>query len=693
MGIRKATVVSILKKDGVVSARCRSRQRLTGKKRGLVFADDQQINVVREFDEELPVVAVAKPYNYEEGSYKQYDHICEGDDDDEVYWWEEEEEILPWYEMEDETELRSYQWDDVTDKAHAKYRTSAMDGLVDVEMAWEEYEVADDDKYADDEHGGDDDGDGDDDSSTSSGSSSGSSSSSSSSSSASSYEDVTVSDDDDAYQLKGNTVQLDIAHLAAVKSEAEGDPNKASVVAANPIKSPVASSQTTPKAVAGKVSVPIVRGGKQSPTPAAAAPKSPATPTDGSKPSPARVRPKRTSRSNSFKSVKRDEDLDTSDKSQPSPGSTKASSTPLVSSPAPAPAPAKASRNPVRRVATTPARRPSADSKAIASDRRSSLDDSATDNMTDYSTKSENGTRATAPEKQGGKASPRSSIKAIRDLKEMKLAKKKKESTSAPAHASNIPTIATSIANDPAVKVVKKKKHHHKTKRHHSTESGKSNKSGSSKKEKGRRSSLTKNNNKEKEEVYKQSDAEYLNKYTWEKPDWTNENKLKQTKKGRAVRKGANLARPITMINRAMNDMADAKRMRNMSSFGKPEWTKKSSILKKTDTGEQLGTGANLARKITHIASDASRDGKLGWEKPDWAKKKPVKPTPQGQKVQKGQNLAKGITNDVEVKEKYQWEKPSWAKKGPKLKSTEKGQKLKDGDSLAKPITFPKGKK
>ena len=152
------------------------------------------------------------------------------------------------------------------------------------------------------------------------------------------------------------------------------------------------------------------------------------------------------------------------------------------------------------------------------------------------------------------------------------------------------------------------------------------------------------------------------------------------------VRRGANLARPITMINRAMNDMADAKRMRNMSSFGKPEWTKKSSILKKTDTGEQLGTGANLARKITHIASEA--DGKLGWEKPDWAKKKVIKSTPHGQKVQQGENLAVA----AEAKEKYQWEKPSWAKQGPQLKSTGKGQKLKEGDSLAKPITFPKGK-
>ena len=155
------------------------------------------------------------------------------------------------------------------------------------------------------------------------------------------------------------------------------------------------------------------------------------------------------------------------------------------------------------------------------------------------------------------------------------------------------------------------------------------------------------------------------------------------------MRKGANLAKPITMINRAKNDRADAK----LLSFGKPAWTKKTDILKKTDTGEQLGTGANLARKITHIASDPNAKKELGWEKPEWAKKKVVKSTPEGEKVQKGEYLSTGITNNQQAKEKYQWEKPSWATKGPKLKSTGRGQKLKDGDgNLAKPITFPKGK-
>jgi hypothetical protein len=94
-------------------------------------------------------------------------------------------------------------------------------------------------------------------------------------------------------------------------------------------------------------------------------------------------------------------------------------------------------------------------------------------------------------------------------------------------------------------------------------------------------------------------DPDAVKDYSWEKPDWSKENKLKQTKRGRMVRKGANLAKPITMINRALNDMMDAK----LLAWGKPEWAKKTEILKQTQLGNAVKAGGSLARKITHIES------------------------------------------------------------------------------------------
>jgi hypothetical protein len=71
--------------------------------------------------------------------------------------------------------------------------------------------------------------------------------------------------------------------------------------------------------------------------------------------------------------------------------------------------------------------------------------------------------------------------------------------------------------------------------------------------------------------------------------------------------------------------------------------------------------------------ADTNRDGSLGWEKPKWATKSPLK--------------NKGSVNvPISPEKKYEWEKPSWTQS--KLKST--GKDLRKGVDLQAPITHCK---
>lgn len=284
----------------------------------------------------------------------------------------------------------------------------------------------------------------------------------------------------------------------------------------------------------------------------------------------------------------------------------------------------------------------------------------------------------------------------------------KRESSNADLSAEAAAAVAASILGTPPVskqpvieEEPKKEKKATKSSSHHSRKSTGSkkssaegtkeaNKNGLKKKKKEKRDSDPSVKNKVKH-IKKQprpqgvDDPNAVKDYSWEKPDWSKENKLKQTKRGRLVRKGANLAKPITMINRALNDMMDAK----LLAWGKPEWAKKAEILKSTQLGNAVKQGGSLARKITHIASDPAYRKELGWEKPEWTEKRMVKETEKGRAVKKGECISKAITHirdDEEVTSKYAWEKPEWAKKK-MVRSTKEGEKVKKGEYLSTGIT------
>jgi len=715
---------SILKKEGAVKA---------GQKRGLVF--DKTIRYIKEFYDDLPVLNISQPHY--KGPSKASNDDDDDDDDDIVYWWEKDDDDDDgdgdgdaWYKRKKEWSVRGYQWDDVSDPQHAKYRTDAMDGLLDMAVEeWEEVSTSSDD----------DDDDDDDEESSSSGSGT-----------SDSYEEETVSDIDDEYQMKSDdVVQLDIAHLAAVQSEqekedaaqeeeepagAEPEPEPEPVVVSNQVDEPPVTPQSVPKPRA--VSSPTIDANATAA--ASLSPKSPATVSikseDSEKPSPARARPKRTSRSNSF--LKRD-----------------GAATPMLGTDSPIASPSagllKETNKPAKQV-ELPENPPLATASPPAQQKPKVVSPR----------------KEQPPSLQKETAEPHrkmENVEVVQSVASAPLLPKKSDENRETSKASSAHKHITRKSSNGSTDSQEKKEKAEKK---------------AAKKAKQRRTSNPSSTSPvhTRTNAYDDDDDDSLNKHEWEKPEWTKENKLKQTKTGRLVRKGHNLAKPITMINRVKNDMADAK----LLSFGKPSWTKnKQELLKATKAGEILGKGGdNLARKITHIASeinaacnddndddDNNNDNnnnnlsgndsklrsnnssntnlawekpewakkkvikttseseklksgaslskpithiakevaegvspeisKLAWEKPEWAKKKVVKSTEFGEKVQKGENISCKITNIKDEAEErgIGWQKPSWATDGPKLKSTPKGQKLKEGhDNLARPITFPKGK-
>jgi len=132
-----------------------------------------------------------------------------------------------------------------------------------------------------------------------------------------------------------------------------------------------------------------------------------------------------------------------------------------------------------------------------------------------------------------------------------------------------------------------------------------------------------------------------------------NQGALKKTQKGRAVRKGANLAKPVTHINRAMNDLMDKKLI-----WSKPEWAQKKSLLKKTEKGSDVKEGKTLEKNIT--AATSMDDPNIRWEKPEWAQKRVIKSTEKGESVLKGENLQRNSNDSPKLD--LAWEKPDWAK-------------------------------
>lgn len=191
--------------------------------------------------------------------------------------------------------------------------------------------------------------------------------------------------------------------------------------------------------------------------------------------------------------------------------------------------------------------------------------------------------------------------------------------------------------------------------------------------------------------------------YSWEKPTWTNQ-QLRSTGKGDDIRKGGNLAQPITDAAQLI-DQGKVK-------WEKPEWALQNS--EHDDTESDIGAKEELIRKIQDGSMNlpGSRNNKRRLKlsingsllaaggdivqpitkatiikKPSninyIANPKILRATPGGSKLWSGESLAGPVTQATTIK-KYDWEKPSWIK--PKLHATGVGEKLKSGQDVAEPI-------
>lgn len=215
--------------------------------------------------------------------------------------------------------------------------------------------------------------------------------------------------------------------------------------------------------------------------------------------------------------------------------------------------------------------------------------------------------------------------------------------------------------------------------------------------------------------------------FTWEKPKWTDA-KLKETGKGQDVRKGANLADPITFPKKKQQSNQEPE----MYEDDQGNFINKEELVRRIQEGDdaavafvprptyggryqrklrcsalgaQMRNGQDLAKPITRATVDRERDDinhlankdvlknrvktvrrTYSWDKPDWALKANLKHTDKGSAVKKGESVSAPITHIREVKKKgIEWEKPEWVKS--KLKGTSKGSTVKEGGSLQKPIT------
>lgn len=221
--------------------------------------------------------------------------------------------------------------------------------------------------------------------------------------------------------------------------------------------------------------------------------------------------------------------------------------------------------------------------------------------------------------------------------------------------------------------------------------------------------------------------------YTWEKPEWAGENnanKLKETGKGDDVRKGANLAGPITFPKQKKSDAAEQKSDVYEDAHGnvidKEELIRRiqegdtnvmafvplptyggrhQPKLKFSVQGQKMRSGMDLAKPITKATVDRKRDDinlvarpedhlkkhvevvkkEYGWQKPEWAKAAKLKSTSNGAAIKTGSKVEAPVTNIREIKKEYTWEKPDWTKK--RLSSTSAGNALKSGVDLQRPIT------
>ena len=112
---------------------------------------------------------------------------------------------------------------------------------------------------------------------------------------------------------------------------------------------------------------------------------------------------------------------------------------------------------------------------------------------------------------------------------------------------------------------------------------------------------------------------------SWKKPDWTTNTKLRSTGMADVVKKGGNLAAPITNLPHQMDD----------GPFSKPEWT---DVVKP----EERQLEENLAKPITTLPhTDGGND--LSFKKPDWTKNPVLKESGKGEALKQGKEIARPI--------------------------------------------------
>jgi hypothetical protein len=186
--------------------------------------------------------------------------------------------------------------------------------------------------------------------------------------------------------------------------------------------------------------------------------------------------------------------------------------------------------------------------------------------------------------------------------------------------------------------------------------------------------------------------------YSWEKPTWANSQQLRSTGKGDEIRKGANLAQPITNAKQLIE--------KGKVKWEKPEWAlpdpdvdakeelikqiqeggmnlpgtlNRGRRLKLSINGNILAQGGDIVQPITKatIIKKSSNVNNI-------ANPKILRATPRGIHLWHGEDLAEPVTMATTTK-KYQWEKPSWVIKQ-NLNSTGVREKLKAGQDVAAPI-------
>lgn len=179
--------------------------------------------------------------------------------------------------------------------------------------------------------------------------------------------------------------------------------------------------------------------------------------------------------------------------------------------------------------------------------------------------------------------------------------------------------------------------------------------------------------------------------YTWEKPDWT-KTQLRSTGKGDEVRKGGNLANPITFPKKkpANAELAEEeeyeqinkeelmRRLRNgdagaaASMIPLPAYRGGQRKLRFSIHGAKIRDGGDIVKPITKATV---------YRKPEdvnhLAKPENLRSTAEGSKVRQGGNLAAPVTKATVIK-RYEWEKPSWARRT---------ESAVDPSTLERPIT------